>query len=418
MDQTAYKVSELNEHIKEVLSGGFPEIVWVCGEIQNYDRSRDKPHIFFELVEKEEHSQTITARIGLVIFSGKKFQIQSILKKSESPFELKDDIEVKFACKVDFYAPHGAVRLLVESIDPFYTLGKLAQDRLKLIAELKAKGILEKNKQLELPPVPLNVGLITAYDSAAYNDFYSELKRSRLGFKIHLRNAVMQGKATETDVPAAIRQLSAMADLDVIVITRGGGSIADLACFDSRSIAEAIASCRLPVLTGIGHEINTSIADLAAHTYFKTPTAAAQFLAGRVQEFVDDLEDKREHVFGLIDERMKSMKDQLRNFALRLQDGTIHFLRDHREEMVRLTQAVCTRPGIILEFDRRKLQQYQKMMDIAHPVNTLKRGFSLTRGADGKAVKRVDQLKKHDMMTTEFSDGKVMSEVKDLARTQ
>lgn len=414
MNQPAYKVSQLNEHIKDVLTGGFPEIVWVCGEIQNYDRNRDKSHIFFELVEKDESSQTITARIGLVIFSGKKFQIQSILKKSESPFELKDDIEVKFACKVDFYAPHGAVRLLVESIDPVYTLGKLAQDRLKLIAELKAKGVLEKNKQLELPPVPLNIGLITAYDSAAYNDFYSELKRSGLGFKIHLRNTVMQGKTTETDVPAAIRQLCTIPDLDVIVITRGGGSIADLACFDSRSIAETIASCRLPVLTGIGHEINTSIADLAAHTYFKTPTATAQFLAGRVQEFVDYLEDEQEHVFGLIDEHMKRMKDELRNFALRLREGTNHFLRDHREEMVRITHVIETRPENVLKEKNRILQHYQKMVDIASPVNTLKRGFSLTRGADGKVVKRVAQLKKHDMMTTEFSDGKTISEVIDI----
>lgn len=435
MEQLTYKVSELNDHIRGVLTGGFPDVIWLCGEIQGYDRNRDKSHIFFELVEKESNSATIVARIGLVIFSGKKFQLQSILKKAETPFDLKDDIEVRFACKVDFYAPHGAVRLIVESIDPVYTLGKLAQDRLKLIAELKAKGILERNKRLELPAVPLNVGLITAYDSAAYNDFLSELKRSGLGFKIHLRNTVMQGKATETDVPEAIRQLSTIPDLDVIVITRGGGSIADLACFDARSIAEAIAASRLPVLTGIGHEINTSVADLTAHSFFKTPTAAAQFLAGRVQEFCDYLDDQKENLLNIVHEQIRHGKDTLKTSAMRLQTGTMSYLRDHREHMIRLIQTVQTRPAIVLkekfrilkalrqeiepavvkrlDLERKQVQHFQKMVELASPAKTLKRGFSITRGSDGKVIKKLADVIKGDMMTTEFVDGKAVSEVKD-----
>ena len=162
MNKEFLTVSELNILIKDVLNYGFPNAVWICGEIQGFDRNRDKKHIFFELCEKDPASKDITARIGLVIFAGRKNYIDEILKSSENAFQLKDDIEVKFLCRVDFYPPHGAVRLTVESIDPVYTLGKIAQERQKLIALLKQKGTLEKNKSLALPLVPLNIGLITS----------------------------------------------------------------------------------------------------------------------------------------------------------------------------------------------------------------------------------------------------------------
>lgn len=165
---------------------GFPVGVWVCGEIQGYNRNRDKAHVFFELCEKDSISKDILARIGLVIFSGRKTHIEHMLKSAENAFSLKDDIEVKFLCKVDFYPPHGAVRLIVESIDPIYTLGKIAQEKQRLIVLLKEKGTLDKNKQLALPLVPLTLGLITSHDSAAYNDFISELQNSGYGFKVFL----------------------------------------------------------------------------------------------------------------------------------------------------------------------------------------------------------------------------------------
>jgi len=159
------KVSELNSLIKEVVTYGFPSSLWICGEIQGFNRNRSKKHIFFELCEKNLDSKDIVARIGMVIFAGRKSYINEVLKNVENAFELKDDIEVKFLCKIDFYAPHGAVRLIVENIDPVYTLGRIAQQRQKLIAELKSKGTLEANKKIPLSPVPLKIGLITSGDS-------------------------------------------------------------------------------------------------------------------------------------------------------------------------------------------------------------------------------------------------------------
>ncbi|MBF0479559.1 MAG: exodeoxyribonuclease VII large subunit [Candidatus Omnitrophica bacterium] len=434
MPDNLFTISELNGFIKDVLNAGFPQTVWVCGEIQGFDRNKGKSHIFFELVEKDERSKDVKARVGVVIWEGKKAQINQILKKSENAFELKDDIEVKFACKVDYYVPHGAVRLVVESIDPVYTLGKLAQEKQKLIAALKAKGVLDKNKHLVLPTVPLNIGLITSADSAAYNDFISELKKSGFGFKIHVRNTLMQGKRAEAENVYGLKELQEIKGLDVIVITRGGGSIADLSCFDSQLIAEAIAASTIPVLSGIGHEINITITDLAAHTFAKTPTAIAQFIVGRVQEFVDSLNEGLDTVLRGSTTLLDRKKKQLMNDAMSVQTKTHMFFKAHHDFITRLEETVRQAAGKGLSAEKQKvlrteenltreikirfrkendrLINFEKVVRALHPENTLKRGFSITRDSTGRALKSVQHVKKDDDIMTQLGDGNVESTVK------
>lgn len=434
MNKEFLTVSELNNLIQDVLQAGFPQPLWLCGEIQGYNRNRSKNHIFFEIVEKDPNSKNIIAKIGLVLFSGRKSHINDVLKKSENAFVLKDDIEVKFACTIDFYPPHGAVRLIVESIDPTYTLGRFAQEKQKLIVLLKENGVLERNKQHPLPLVPLRIGLITSDDSAASNDFCSEIQKSGFGFQLYLRNALMQGKSAEKDICQAIDELSSHKSLDVVIITRGGGSIADLSCFDSKMIAEKIADCPYPVLSGIGHEINFSIADMAAHTYAKTPTAIAQFLVNRVKVFLDDLDEKYERVVDLALEKIRDEQQRLKNCATVLRDHTRVYLKGHNEQIIRMQEVIKHRSGALLNDhqkslkerrsvlkkaihiylvnNRSKLISYQKLIDFAHPVNTIKRGFSITRTKNGTILKSIRSVHSKEEVTTEVSDGLITSEVK------
>ncbi len=433
-------VSELNNLIRDVINMGMPNAVWLCGEIQGYNRNKDKKHIFFELCEKDPLSKDIVARIGLVIFSGKREYLEQILAGAENAFALKDDIEVKFLCRVDFYPPHGAVRLIVESIDPIYTLGKIAQEKQKLIALLKKKGTLDKNKTLELPLVPLRIGLITAYDSAAYNDFIHELKMSGFGFKVFLRNTLMQGKGSESDVCRAINELNAIPDLDVIVITRGGGSLAELSCFDSEPIAKKIADSSLPVLSGIGHEINITITDLAAHTYQKTPTAAAHFLAQRVENFLMDMEEKAQALIELATTKLDTEKRDLKNMTFGLQSRTTHFFRAHHQTMVRCQEMIKRHPlrqlrdtkvflkdkrelllktvATRVKHEQSKLQQYERIVDMASPKSTFQRGFSVTRTADGKLVRTAGRVKPKDVIRTELVDGILESRIDTIKEEQ
>jgi exodeoxyribonuclease VII large subunit len=432
MSIQSFSVSELNKFIRDVLTSGFPNVIWVCGEIQGY-RTDQKGHAYFELVENEEDSHAVKAKIRASIWNTRRPMIDAVLRRVENAFKLQDNIQVRFLCKVDFWAKAGSLSLVVENIDPAYTLGKIAQERQKLIALLKMAGVLDKNKELTMPVVPLQIGLITSLDSAAYNDFINELSLSQFGFKVSLVNSTMQGKGTESSVSAAIRKLNTMAGLDVIVITRGGGSIAELACFDSEPIARAIAESKIPVLTGIGHEINSTVTDLAAHSYAKTPTAAAQILIGRVRDYLTGIEEKKKALLDLVNNKLQHEEDALRQRAHVFQSGTMRYLRDHREHVLRACESIKRLPVVLIKDasrgikDRRinlaktiqlnlnnariKIKHSEKVIQLASPVQTLKRGFSITRGADGKALRSARQIKKGAKITTELLEGTLNSEI-------
>ncbi len=430
----SFSVSELNHFVKDVLTAAFPQPVWICGEIQQYDRNKNKKHVFFELVEKDPNSNEIIARINLVIFANRKIAIDQILTRSENAFTIKDDIEVKFLCSVDFYPPHGALRCIVENIDPTYTLGKIAQERQRLITTLKERGVLNKNKQLPLPLVPLNIGLITADDSAAYNDFTSELRKSGYSFTVYLRPTLMQGKNAPQDVCQALQELQGIDKVGVIVITRGGGSIAELSCFDNALIAEAVAASLVPVLSGIGHEINTTITDMTAHTYAKTPTAIANYLVIQVQQFVQKLAEQQGRVLQGTETTLSDYKRHLNDLALCLQQDTMPFFKDQEACLIRLEETLRHRaPGLLsdqknlltiqrgrikhglrtlITQQRNQLTAYKKIIEIARPLNTMKRGFSITRTQSGRVIKSIRQARSQEQITTQIIDGSLVSCIK------
>lgn len=424
-------VSELNNFIKELIDSGFPRTLWVSGEINGLDRYKNSTHLFFDIVEKDPAGKSVKAKIGVAIWAGVRPRIEAILKKAENAFELKDGIEVKLSGKVDFYPPYGTLRFIVDSIDPVYTLGKMAQDRQKLITELEKQGVLSRNKTRPLSEVPLNIGLVTSFDSAAYNDFLHELKESGYSFRVHLFRALMQGKNCEAAVASGIRVLSAKNGLDAIVITRGGGSLSDLAAFDSKEIALAIAGSRYPVLTGIGHEINTSVADLAAHTFAKTPTAVAAFLSERVGLFCERLDACHIALLQTAEDRIDAARSSLKDKALRLQSSTHRMFSASRgttgiiaERLTRLAFEKIREQRVILQqsadkgkrtihlrFEKAqsKIAVYEKMAEFASPLKILKRGFSITRGANGKVIRSVSSIKKGEVLLTSFLDGDVAS---------
>ncbi len=429
MSENFLTISELNNFIRDVLKSGFPQAIWVCGEIQEL---REKSgHLYFTLSEKDENTQTIVAKMGVSIWANTRLRIESILAKAENPFQLKEDIQVKLLVQVDFYPPFGQIRLIAQSIDPLFTLGKIAQERLKLIAQLKKEGILDLNKQLSLPLVPLRIGLITSHDSAAYHDFTDELKRSGFGFQVRLIDSIMQGKNTEQSIVQALQELGDLNWCDIIVITRGGGSVTDLSAFDNAAIAKAISQCPVAVITGIGHEINTSIADLAAHTTTKTPTATAQWLIGRVQDFCTILKEREEKLVRLSTDLIDGEQRRLKDLAQGLKQATQELVKQHQTRLLNLTSTLLKHPLIVLKENRRRVQEqgenlkktirlnlenkhtkisaYKKLIEMADPKNTLKRGFSITRTAEGKVVKSLKDVKHATHIRTQVVDGEITS---------
>ena len=269
------RVSELAAAIGLAVRRGFPEELWVRGEIDSLSRSA-AGHIYFDLVEGVGNER-VAVRVAL--FRTVAEAVERHLAKHR--MRLENGLEVRVMGRVELYEARGQVNLRMSGIDPTYTLGRLAQDRDRLIRVLTGEGLLERNRRLSLAALPLRIGLVTSRESAAYADFMHELEASGFAWHVVVADSRVQGVEATASV---VRALAALArrPLDAVVVVRGGGSRNELAVFDAEPIARAIAGMSVPVLTGIGHELDRSIADLVSHTAFKTPTACAAHLVDHV----------------------------------------------------------------------------------------------------------------------------------------
>ncbi|MEN8008531.1 MAG: exodeoxyribonuclease VII large subunit, partial [Candidatus Krumholzibacteriota bacterium] len=273
-DRQVLTVRQINEEISAAVERAFPATVWVRGEVQRLpaDAAR-RTHVYFELHETggsgAAEYQISTSLMG---WDRQRFGLGRYLDGTDPDFQIANKIEVCLECKVDFYAKFGKMSLKVVGVDKNFALGRLEARRREILAYLKQEDLLERNAAVPLPELPLRVGLITSPGSAAERDFMTGLEASPWGFKVKLRGAKMQGEQTQPEVIKALDGHVA-AGAEVIVITRGGGSRADLSWFDQRDLAVAISECPVPVITAIGHEVDKSIADLVAHHACKTPTA-------------------------------------------------------------------------------------------------------------------------------------------------
>lgn len=302
-ERTSITVRELNAKVRRAVRQAFPQAIWLVGELSGFDRNHHRRHVYFELVEKEgpgdEAVREVKATVSAVLFEAARERIEARLKAEGPGLELQDGVEVRVQVSVDLYEPRGAFQVIVEDLDPLHTLGKLAQNRERVLAELDRLGIREKNLRRPLPDLPLRVGLITSAGSDAYNDFVNELSRSGYSFELTLVHAAVQGRELESQVVRALQYFSGRApEFDVVALVRGGGARTDLMWFDSLKVAQAVATCPIKIISGIGHHRDVSVVDLIAHRE-KTPTAAAAALVDRVRRQEERLQQSTRAFLGL-----------------------------------------------------------------------------------------------------------------------
>ena len=289
------RLSELNKSIKSAVSDAFPSAVWVIGEISEL-KVNHAGHCYMELIEKDEKTDTINARARAVIWSSKYGILRSYFETSTS-YRLEQGIKILVLVRIEFHEVYG-LSLNISDIDPSYTLGDQEKKRLEIIRMLKEDGIFTMNKELPFPLVPQKIAVISSATAAGYRDFQDQIDNNPYGYRFScvLFQSVMQGQQAESSLISSLERVFSLEHLfDAVVIVRGGGSKADLACFDNYELASHIAQFPLPVLTGIGHEQDESVADLVAYQQLKTPTAVAEFLIDRILAFeslLDGLQEK------------------------------------------------------------------------------------------------------------------------------
>lgn len=306
-------VSELMTQVQLAIHATFPKSVWIMGEIQNF--ALRKQACFFELADaKQGSAQTATVTVKATLWQN----TWTMLKQKHGAPALEqmfqDGIKVRLLCQVSLYRDRGQISLQVMDADPDFTRGALALQREQLLRELRAKGLDVKNKQLPLTIFPLRVGLISAEGSRAKSDFLDQLFTYKFPGEVLFYPAQMQGENTLPETVAGIKALNA-AGCDVIVITRGGGSAADLRWFDAKEVAYAIAESNVPIIAAIGHHDDTCVAEEIAFRREKTPTAAADFLLHCFNAIKERLDKRARQLSQLLDrtiEQQGRWQQQLR----------------------------------------------------------------------------------------------------------
>lgn len=284
-----YSIAELMTKVSLALTETFPRAVWVIGEIQNL--ANRKGTLFFELAdEKANASQTATMTVKVTLWNNTAQHLTQKHGANTLPGMLQDGMKVRLLCQVGLYKDRGQVTLTVVDLDTQFTKGVLALQRERLLAELRAKGLATKNKQLPLTRFPLRIGLISAEGSRAKSDFLDQLFSYQYPGEVIFYPAAMQGENTLTEVVRALQVLQ-QANVDLIVLTRGGGSAADLRWFDGKEVAYAIAACPVPIIAAIGHHDDTCVAEEIAYRREKTPTAAADFIVHTLRETKDFIQE-------------------------------------------------------------------------------------------------------------------------------
>ncbi len=448
-DET-YSVSDLCEEIKGFLSTTFSSI-WVAGEVQRVRESR-RGHLYFELVEKGA-GDDILGKLDCVLWRTDHQRVQRMLSQSDQ--RIAEGLQMRVRGGVDFYPPGGRLQFVVREVDPLFTVGLLAQRRQQTLEALARAGLMERNKGLELPEVPLRLGLVTSHGSAAYHDFLHTLGESAYGFRVLFVHAAVQGKGAEGELVSALAALAG-APIDCAVLIRGGGSKTDLAVFDSRPVAEAVATAPFPVLTGLGHEIDQSIADLVAHTALKTPTRVAEHLIDRVaradqrltlavrdlkREAVERLRRGREALgsaergvelartkvaaaAGRLGElsralgrtgrlRLAGAAAGVTTIARRLGDGAPRLVARRRGAPDQLARRLVAVARGRLREARATVDGLDRLTGELAPQRALERGFSITRSAAGRALRQPSEAAAGERITTQLAGGTLISRVEE-----
>lgn len=405
----SFSLYELNEYIRRVIALNFQEPIWVHGEISQISESRG--NYYLEIIEKKENSDEVIAQSSAALW----YKSFMFLKRKIGPginSLLQDGIQVRLKINLDFHERYG-FKMIIEDIDPNYTMGQVELNRQKVIKQLKDDGVYDLNNSLDLAPVLQRIACIASERSAGYADFMKQLENNAYAydFEVSLYDSAVQGRNVEADFIAAFEDIKDKADdFDCVIIIRGGGSKLDLSGFDNYNIASAIANCKIPVFTGIGHEIDETVSDMVAYEALKTPTAVASFIIDKSAYYEGAIHELSET---LRLDAMQRLKDE--DAQLKMIQQEINLAPKALIEKEKLSLATFIRN---LELGFRALVQREDLfvtkaetlLEVMDPKHILKRGFTIVKQS-GKIISQAKKLDEKSTLSLSFADGEVEAEI-------
>jgi exodeoxyribonuclease VII large subunit len=400
-----FSLYELNQLIREALEITFPRKHLVTAEIASCDV---KNHCYMSLVDKLD--DVIRAEIRAVIWANRYRSIATRFQKTTGT-KLAKGIKILFEAEVSFHERYG-LKLNILDIDPSYTVGELAVKRKEILEKLAKEGLTDRNSALQFPLVPQKIGIISSASAAGYDDLITHLKNNVYGYRFTttLYESVMQGDRAEESILSAItRCVNDAACLDVVVIVRGGGGQTDLQCFDSYEIGRAIAMLPIPVISGIGHQRDTTVVDEVSHMRAKTPTAVADLIITLIKDFDDRLDVLSHSIIHNVRQMTSDVREMLSSLSQKLKTAAGKKLADNLYQIDSASRGLRYCLSII-KSEKQKIRAWESSVNYLNPRNVLKRGYSITY-SNGSAVRSVSDVEKGDSIRTLLSEGEIVSKV-------
>jgi len=452
-DKKIFSLLEVTTSIQKTLATRYTSSFWVKAEMNKLNYYPHSGHCYPDLVEKVEGK--VIAQLKSTLWKDDYNRInQHFIKVVKAP--LKEGIKMLFCARITFDPMHGLALRIIE-IDPVFSLGELEREKQESIARLRNEGIYDRNKSLPFPLLPKRMAVISVQTSKGYADFLKMIDGNPWGYKFFhmLFPSLLQGDHAVESIRYQLDRIRKVAShFDVVAIVRGGGGEVGLSCFNNYVLSREIALFPLPVITGIGHATNETVAEMVAYRNAITPTELADYLIQKFHNFSAPVQKAEETLVGrakrLVADERHHLQTSVRYFRSVTDNVLIrshHEIRQHARDLFKqsnlnllrqkqthssivykvrtMALSLCSirrqELGQIFLMIRKDLAAYMKQesgrmsnmtKSIAnmHPENVLKRGYSITR-IDGKAITSIDKVMPSDKIETIVADGVIMSEV-------
>ena len=384
-------VSQLLRSVRDTLERRFP-LAWVAGELSNLNRA-PSGHWYFTLKDRG-------AQVDCVMFRSRAALLAA---------ELREGMQVEARALVTLYEPRGRFQLTVEAIRPA-GLGPLYERFLRLKDKLGAEGLFDERLKRPLPEHPRAIGVLTSRAAAALRDVLTTLARRNPAVPVVVYPVPVQGEGAGGRIAAMLARASARAECDVLLLVRGGGSIEDLWAFNEEAVARALRACAMPVIVGVGHETDFTIADFAADRRAATPTAAAELAVASTKELLSRTAERARCV-------SREMRRRLQYAAQALDAATRRLV--HPAQRLRGAEALLEQLRTRLAFalghrvhrGEAHLARLQASLSGLDPAAVLARGYSITRNAAGEVLRDASRAREGELLSTRLALGELASQV-------
>lgn len=388
-------VSDINRYLRELMeSDEILSDLWVQGEIATLSKPASG-HIYFTL--KDANST-----LRCVVWKSAAMRMQAALQSGS---------QIEAHGYIGLYEQGGQYQLYVDAVR-LTGEGALYQEFLRLKAKLESEGLFDPAHKRALPEIPNSIGIVTSATGAALQDILNVLRRRFPLVEVVLAHCAVQGDAAPPEIVSALKRLNEQGNVDLILVARGGGSMEDLWAFNDERVVRAIAVSAIPVVTGIGHEIDFTLSDFAADLRAPTPTAAAELA-------VPDREELRGLVQGAVNRlvyayqsELQGVRTELTQLQHRIEKASPSWMvRNDRQRLDDLSGRVETGMGSTLRFWHSQQDGLTKRLSALNPFAVLQRGYAIVTTADGSVVSSVNQVSKDEMLDVKVSDGTLLARV-------